>query len=448
MKRKNKPLFILFFARLTLSLPKISIMRVLIVNTSERGGGAAVAAHRLTEALNNNGVKAKMLVRDKQTDNITTVPLPSSWKQKWNFLWERFIIWMKNGFNRKNLFSVSIANTGTDITNLPEFREADIIHLHWINQGMLSLKNIKKILSSGKPVVWTMHDMWPCTGICHYARECNRFHDKCGQCWQLSYPKSKDLSYSVLVQKQQMYEVAPIHFVTCSQWLENLARKSHLLAKKSISTIHNPLNTSLFKPDDKDAARKRLNLPKDKKLILFGAVKITDERKGFNYFVEACQHLVKQDNTQKEQIGIVVFGNNASDLQSILPFNVYSLGYISSESQMNDVYNAVDLYATPSLEDNLPNTIAEAQACGTPCIGFRIGGIPEMINHLENGYVAEYRDSKDFAQGINWILNEADTQSLCEQARHKAIVSYGEDCVTKHYIKLYEEILKKNNEEY
>ena len=141
----------------------------------------------------------------------------------------------------------------------------------------------------------------------------------------------------------------------------------------------------------------------------------------------------------------VVFLSEAHDFKL---FQLKPLNRISSESQMTDVYNAVDLYATPSLEDNLPNTIAEAQACGTPCIGFRIGGIPEMIDHLENGYVAEYRDSKDFAQGINWILNEADTQLLCEQARHKAIVSYGEDCVTKHYIKLYEEILKKNNEEY
>lgn len=151
---------------------KLLPMRVLIINTSERIGGAAIAASRLMESLKNNGIKAKMLVRDKQTDQISVVRLKSNWLQVWKFMWERIVIWSANRFRRYHLFDVDIANTGTDITSLPEFRQADVIHLHWVNQGMLSLKDIRKILTSGKPVVWTMHDMWPCTGICHYAREC------------------------------------------------------------------------------------------------------------------------------------------------------------------------------------------------------------------------------------------------------------------------------------
>ena len=151
---------------------KLLPMRVLIINTSERIGGAAIAASRLMESLKNNGIKAKMLVRDKQTDQISVVRLKSNWLQVWKFMWERIVIWSANRFRRYHLFDVDIANTGTDITSLPEFRQADVIHLHWINQGMLSLNDIRKILTSGKPVVWTMHDMWPCTGICHYARGC------------------------------------------------------------------------------------------------------------------------------------------------------------------------------------------------------------------------------------------------------------------------------------
>ena len=420
-------------------------MRVLIVNTSERTGGAAVAANRLTEALNNNGVKAKMLVRDKQTDNITTAVLPASWRLRWNFLWERFIIWMHNGFRRENLFVVDIANAGTDITRLPEFKEADIIHLHWINQGMLSLKNIKKILASGKPVVWTMHDMWPCTGICHHARECKGFHHHCGQCGQLQFPNEKDLSHQVFLQKQQVYNTAPIHFVTCSHWLEELARKSNLLHNHSVCTIHNDLNESLFKPTDKLSARKQTGLPEEKKLILFGAVKTTDKRKGIDYFVEACNLLAQQCPVLKEKVGIVVFGNHADELQALLPFPVYPLGYIRSEHEMANVYNAVDMYVTPSLEENLPNTIAESMACGTPCVGFHIGGIPEMINHLTNGYVAEYRNAEDFARGIHWILEEADASALCKAARQKAIASYGENHVAKQHIQLYEQLLEKEN---
>lgn len=134
-------------------------MRVLIINTSERLGGAAVAASRLMESLKNNGIKAKMLVRDKQTDQISVVGLQRNWWQVWRFVWERIVIWKANRFKKNNLFAVDIANTGTDITSLPEFQQADVIHLHWVNQGMLSLNDIRKILKSGKPVVWTMHDI-------------------------------------------------------------------------------------------------------------------------------------------------------------------------------------------------------------------------------------------------------------------------------------------------
>ena len=148
-------------------------MRVLIINTSERIGGAAVAAGRLMESLKNNGIKAKMLVRDKQTDQISVVGLKGSWLHVWKFMWERIVIWKANRFKKNDLFAVDIANTGTDITSLPEFQQADVIHLHWINQGMLSLNTIRKILTSGKPVVWTMHAMWPC--IMHAnARSTNR----------------------------------------------------------------------------------------------------------------------------------------------------------------------------------------------------------------------------------------------------------------------------------
>ena len=128
-------------------------MRVLIINTSENIGGAAIAANRLMEALKNNGVKAKMLVRDKRTDQITVASLPQSPLLKAKFVWERVCIWKANRFKKHNLFQVDLANTGTDVTSLPEFKEADVIHLHWVNQGFLSLKDIRRIIDSGKPIV-------------------------------------------------------------------------------------------------------------------------------------------------------------------------------------------------------------------------------------------------------------------------------------------------------
>ena len=157
-------------------------MRVLLVNTHERAGGAAVATRRLLEALNNNGVKAKMLVANKETDNINVVGLPHPWRHRMAFLWERLCIFLHLRFSKKHLFGLDIANSGIDITSLPEFQQADIIHLAWINQGMLSLKGIRNILKSGKPVVWTMHDLWPVSGICHLSLGCERFKSGCSHC--------------------------------------------------------------------------------------------------------------------------------------------------------------------------------------------------------------------------------------------------------------------------
>ena len=416
-------------------------MRVLIVNTSERIGGAAIAAGRLMDALKNNGIKAKMLVREKQTDRLSVTGLKMSGWRVWQFLWERILIWKENQFRKHNLFAVDIANTGTDITSIPEFQEADIIHLHWINQGMLSLNDIRKILQSGKPVVWTMHDMWPCTGICHHARECDKYHQECHHCpYIYKGGGKKDLSHQVFKKKKEIYQLAPVTFVTCSQWLKERASQSALLNGHTIVDIPNPINTSLFKPQNVMAARNKMGLPTNKKLILFGSVKVTDKRKGIDYFVESCKLLAERHPELKEELGVVVYGKNSEQLKPLIPFQVFPLDFISSDKDLVNVYNAVDLYVTPSLEENLPTTIMEAMACGVPCVGFNVGGIPEMIDHLHNGYVAEYKSAEDLANGVIWTLNESEYHTLSEEACRKAISNYSESTVAKKYIDVYNKI--------
>ena len=240
----NSNFYIIFASRI-----KRIIMRVLIVNTSEKAGGAAVAANRLMDALNNNGIKAKMLVRDKVTDDITVVGLPRSFRMQWNFLWERWCIFCRLHFSRKNLFTLDIANAGYDITSLPEFKEADIIHLHWVNQGMLSLKTIRKIISSGKPVVWTMHDIWPASSICHLTLGCHHYNNGCGNCKYLPGNGGKnDLSAKIWKKKQKVYNSGALSFVTCSRWLAAEARLSGLLAGHRIETIPNPIDTHVYCP--------------------------------------------------------------------------------------------------------------------------------------------------------------------------------------------------------
>ena len=377
-------------------------MRVLIINTSERIGGAAIAAHRLMEALKNNGIKAKMLVRDKQTDQISVVQLKKSWWKVWQFIWERIVIWKANRFKKHNLFAVDIANTGTNISALPEFNQADVIHLHWINQGMLSLTDIRRIIESGKPIVWPMHDMWPFTGICHYASDCDKYTQECHYCPLLFKGGKKDLSYRTFEKKRKLFDGANITFVACSRWLEGMAKQSELLKGQTITNIPNAINTNLFKPRNKKQA--------------------------------------SQDPGLSKQLGVVVFGKQAEQYASLFPFPIYPMNYVSNEKELVDIYNAVDLYVTPSLQDNLPNTIVEAMACGIPCVGFNVGGIPQMIDHLHNGYVAEYQSAKDLANGIRWTLTEGEYDNLSEEACRKALSSYSESIISMRYIDIYNKI--------
>ena len=413
-------------------------MNILIVNTSERTGGAAVAANRLMKALNNYGVKAKMLVRDKETDTLTVAELPPSPMKRWHFLWERLVVFCHLHFSKQHLFEIDIANAGTDITHMREFQEADIIHLHWINQGMLSLSSIRQILRSGKPVVWTMHDIWPATAICHVTLDCRQFTTGCHNCRLLPGNGSNhDLAYSIWQKKQAMLNQENIYYVACSKWLEQEAKKSELLKGQKIASVPNCIDTHIYKKGNKQEARQRLGLPADKQLILFASQRVTNENKGMSYLIDACKQLATAPNKP----GVVILGGHAEEVVEQLPLEAYPLGYVNDEHRIVDVYNAVDVFVLPSLSENLPNTIMEAMACGVPCVGFRVGGIPEEIDHQKNGYVAEYRNADDLAHGISWILNEADYKALSENAIHKVAHNYSQQSVAMKYLDVYHQAM-------
>ena len=421
-------------------------MRVLIVNTSERTGGAAVAASRLMEALNNNGVKAKMLVRDKETDRLTVAAVPGQKGMQLRFLWERFVVWLGLHLNRKHLFEVDIANCGADITQLQEFQEADIIHLHWVNQGMLSLKGIRKILDSGKPVVWTMHDIWPATAICHLTMGCRHFETQCQNCRLLPGGGSaNDLSTRIWKRKQQMLEGRRVSIVTCSQWLGSEAAKSALLNKQDITVIPNPIDTHRYRPADKKKARQSLGLPQDGHIILFASQRVTNPNKGMKYLIEACKLMASGHPDCRENTSVAILGGHAEEIAHLLPFPTHALGYVNDEQRIVNVYNAADVFVLPSLSENLPNTIMEAMACGVPCVGFRVGGIPEMIDHLSNGYVANFQDAEDLAKGIHYVLDEADQQALSSSCVQKVAHNYSQQSVANKYIEIYDTILHRHN---
>lgn len=398
-------------------------MRVLIVSTSERGGGAAIAANRLCRALINNGVQAKMLVRDKQTDSVTTVRVNQT---KWGKAWERLRIFIANRFSLEGLWAVDIASCGKDITRLPEFREADVIHLHWVNQGFLSLKSIRKILKSGKRVVWTLHDHWPVTGVCHHSVDCTELERGCETCWRM---KGR-LPRVIFKKKKAIYGETPANrltFVGCSQWTAALARRSPLTAGHFVTNIPNPVPHDVFFPQRRDEARREFGLPLDRHLVLFVACNVADKMKGISLLIQASSCFSPTEN-----VSFVVAGNNS---YPELQVPIYSIPYVTDEHQMARLYSAVDVFVTPSLLENLPNTIAEAMSCGTPCVGFPVGGIPEMIEHKKNGYVAKYRDVEDLAEGIRYCLEH----DMRDEATAHASQLFGESHVVRRYMEVYGE---------
>lgn len=407
-------------------------MKILFISTYDILGGAAIAASRLLQAMRHAGCEVSMVVRSRQGDNTEVFTAGSTGRNIMRFYRERGIIYLHNRLSRKNLFEISIANTGIPVTELEAFKKADVIHLHWINQGMLSVKEIGNILSSGKKVVWTMHDMWPFTGICHYAGSCNAYTIGCNHCPYLKKPSRKDLSYTVYRQKQSAYRKGDITFTACSHWLKDLAKQSLLTLGHKVISIPNPIDTGIYLPKDKSAIRERMGLPKDKKIVLFAAMKASDERKGMRYLVEATKIIAQQ----RDDLLCLIAGGNGEEMAGQFPLPARSSGFVAP-SDMPDLYNAADVFVTPSLQDNLPNTIMEAMACGTPCTGFRTGGIPEMIDHLENGYVAEYRNAKDLANGLLWTLFEADTKALSANARRKVEKEYTWKKIAQQYKAVY-----------
>ena len=387
-----------------------------------------------------------MLVRDKESEQITVVGLGHSMLMQWRFLWERLVVYFHTLFSRQHLFDIDIANAGADITSLPEFKEADVVHLHWINQGMLSLKGIRKILECGKPVVWTMHDIWPATAICHLAFDCRRYASSCRYCRLLpGGGGDNDLACKVWRKKKAIYKQYDISFVACSKWLATEAKKSSLLTGHPVANIPNPIDTRIFCPGPRPLAARSAGLPTDKRIILFVSQRATNPYKGMDYLIEACRLMAEQHPEMRENTCVAILGGHSEEFEGKLSFPIVSLGYVSDDKRIADIYNAADVFVLPSLSENLPNTIMEAMACGVPSVGFKVGGIPEMIDHQKNGYVANYRDARDLAAGIHWVLEEADRENLKKACLQKVMHNYSQHAVALKYVEVYNQAMAFKN---
>lgn len=415
-------------------------MKIVHLCTFQKYGGATTAARRIIDAIKKTGLKVTMLVHKPEFEETAVTSVTDSWFNHYYnlflFLLDRFHFFLF-AKNRSVWFAFSPSKFGFPVHLRQEIKEADLLHLHWTSFGYISIEELAKLK---KPIVWTLHDMWLFTGGCHYSNSCRNFENQCGNCSLfLRFSSPHDLSHQTWLRKQKIFPTIQQVVVAPSYWLAQEAKKSSLLQNVDIKVIPYAIDTSIFKPLIKENARKSLNLPPDIPLILFAAAKVSDERKGLKYFIEAL-HILKK--TLSLELEVVIMGGKVPiELKALIPYPVHTTGGISDLATIATIYSAVDVFTITSLEDNLPNTIIESLACGTPVVGFNVGGIPEMISHLNNGYVAQYKSPDDIADGINWVLSHNDYTSLSLCARKSALETYSEDSVAAQYISIYQSVV-------
>lgn len=416
-------------------------MKVLFVNTNDTNGGAARAALRIMRGVQQHGVEALVFVKYKNSQTEDVVPLsqfvPSGilfrfcdWiATKIKNQWQHYK-WHPYKQTKQNLYFSDLRSTR--IHSALQRMDYDIVHLHWVNNRFLGINELKKI---HKPIVWTLHDSWPFTGICHVPYDCKHYENHCGTCPMLGSKKEKDLAYEVFAKKMSAYKDLDLHIVTPSRWLFENVKRSALFGSFPITIIPNCVDTELYLPMDKSDARKQLGLNPDKKYLLFGAMQATtDKNKGFKSLLDALK------NISSTNIELIVYGSDENLEKYAIPLPYRSIGYVQDDTTMALLYNAADVTIVPSLSENLSNTIMESLSCGTPVVGFAIGGNRDLIDHKCNGYLAKEKDSEDLAKGIKWCLNHNAEVALSKNAREKVMNNYTIDIVSKQYIQLYQSL--------
>lgn len=409
-------------------------MKILIVNSFDFVGGAAKAAYRLHKSLQAFGVESQMLVQVKTTDDYSVISDTKPFKKIISKI-SSFVdpLPLRRYKNRDTYFSCnrySFLDTVSRINSL----KPDLVHLHWINHGML---NISELSSINAPLVWTLHDNWAFTGGCHIMWECTNYLEKCGHCPRLSSQKEFDLSRKNWNIKRSAYsKISNLCIVFPSRWLGDCAKKSSLL--NSFNHVHLPnfLDTNLFKPIDKKTARNILNLPLEPKIVLFGAMSFTkDMNKGFDLLSEAINKL-KINNLE-----FVVFGGKEKPGIPSFKYPAHYLGRLYDDVTLQLVYSAADVMVVPSRQENLSYAIMESLSCGTPVVAFKVGGNPDLIDHLNNGYLADSFDTTDLTNGIEWVLTNDRHSEISYNARQKIVTQFDSSILIPQFVRLYEETL-------
>ena len=397
-------------------------MRILHVTYADGGGGAARAAYRLHRAERECGLESTMVVMQKHTDD-PHVRQTREWFPGRNHLARRLQSRMlrsarasdPRGDRSLNLVP-SLLHRGINAS------DADVVHLHWIHEEMISVGELARI---EKALVWTLHDAWACCGTEHYPRD----GDDRGADGDAS-SRWFDVERWTRQRKRAQWRGVPFVFVAPSHWLAVVCRQSAIGAERPVHVVPNPVLPEEFRPHDRAAARRRFGLDEHAIILLFGAHDISHPRKGLDLLVDALKALACDTGRSYE---LVVFGGGG------MPDGLRArhLGWIGDE--LAQLYSAADVLLAPSRIDNLPNSVAEATACGVPTVAFRVGGLPDLVRHKSSGYLAEPFDAADFANGVRWTLAQPRAALVAAVAEQAAMLA--PQPVVNAYLHAYEQAI-------
>lgn len=414
---------------------------VLYLNPIVEFGGAPKAAYRIHQGLCSIGVNSKMLVLESNLSPMENIE---------NEIYiMRPVLGEIFGYHNDtkcleeypqrdltpHMFSPAI--TGVSIDRYIEAFNPKIIQLHWVNAGLVKIEDLGNIK---RKIVWRLPDCWAFTGGCFYSGDCKRYITGCGKCPKLGSDNEKDLSHTTWKRKEEAWKKMDMTIVVPTSWMKKMVKSSTLLKDKDVYVIPNGLNRNRFYPIAKETARKVLKIPLNKKVILYGATNaLNDPRKGFELLLQALQCLSEK---YKDKYYFVIFGSDPQKIALNIP--TLFLGYIHDHHTLQSAYSAADVMVVPSLEEAFGQTVTEAMACATPVVSFLETGPEDMINHKQNGYLAQYANSIDLACGIEWVLSDDQrTKTLSNNARHKVETTYDIKIIAKQYQDLYDQILNK-----
>ncbi|MCF8095486.1 MAG: glycosyltransferase family 4 protein [Desulfobacteraceae bacterium] len=407
-------------------------MKILHIVAGEMAGGAARGAYWLHQGLLKSGVDSRILTNAKGTYGDRTVVSINGDKKG------RLVAMIRqqaeSGLqrlyrNRKRvIFSTGLF--GYDFTRTNLYKQADIIHLHWICGSMVNIRHLARVK---KPMVWTMRDMWPMTGGCHYTMECENYIYGCGKCPQLGSSRQKDLSRLVYWRKKK-YLPRNMKLVGISHWLSDCAKQSALFQGFDVRAIHNNVSTQEFFPVGKSTARQILGLPAERPVVLAGAQNMEDFYKGFDTYLQALK-LLNSDTL------LLFFGKLDQTATESLRHDYVSLGFLHDTVSLRLAYSAADVFVAPSRMDAFGKTLAESMACGTPVVCFDATGPKDIVDHKKDGYKAKPFEAEALARGINWVLEDADTKLLSSNARQKVVSYFDSEVIASQYVSLYKSIL-------